>query len=303
MRTFSRWYPLLVAALLSASPASAGTTASFLKIPVGARPASLGGAYTALADDVSASFWNPACLGRAAGRQLFAADALLPADLRYDAVAYSHALPGGRGTLGASLGSLRQGAIEARGADRSSAGSFGASDLVAGISYGRSLSGGLSLGGTLKALRSELAGFEAVGWALDAGVAWRPSLSGLSLGLAARNLGPGMSYLGQSSPLPLAVAVGAGLPLGAVTVAAELSRHIAEERTAFGMGVELPLHAAFALRAGYARAGTVRGEGPALAQGAAAGFGLKLRGHQLDYAFTPAGELGQAQRLSLTLRW
>jgi len=41
----------------------AGTAAvTFLKIGVGARGASMGGAYTAMATDASATYWNPAGL-------------------------------------------------------------------------------------------------------------------------------------------------------------------------------------------------------------------------------------------------
>src|ERR1044072_2961467 len=59
---------LLVAFLGSFSPAplhaAAGTeAAAFLNIPVGAGPAALGSAYTALAEDAYAPVWNPAGLG------------------------------------------------------------------------------------------------------------------------------------------------------------------------------------------------------------------------------------------------
>ena len=35
-------------------------------------------------------------------------------------------------------------------------------------------------------------------------------------------------------------------------------------------------------------------------RGLSAGFGAELAGFKLDYAFTPYGELGNAQRLTLT---
>src|SRR5579872_802687 len=49
---------------VSPSRASSGTEgASFLDIPVGAGPAALGAAYSALATDAYAPTWNPAGLG------------------------------------------------------------------------------------------------------------------------------------------------------------------------------------------------------------------------------------------------
>lgn len=45
------------------STSKVGTTvAQFLKIGAGARPISMGGAYTALADDINSIYWNPAGL-------------------------------------------------------------------------------------------------------------------------------------------------------------------------------------------------------------------------------------------------
>jgi len=51
----------LLAAVLAATPASATKYAGeFLKIPVGARALGMGGAFTAVADDATAPWWNPA---------------------------------------------------------------------------------------------------------------------------------------------------------------------------------------------------------------------------------------------------
>ena len=43
------------------------TVAQFLKIGAGARPIALGGAYTALADDINSIYWNPAGIARIGG--------------------------------------------------------------------------------------------------------------------------------------------------------------------------------------------------------------------------------------------
>ena len=54
-----------IAVLLCLPPAAIGSVGgNFLTISPGARPASLGGAYTALADDVQGIAVNPAGLGR-----------------------------------------------------------------------------------------------------------------------------------------------------------------------------------------------------------------------------------------------
>jgi len=53
--------PLVLVCLLAASAAHATKYAGeFLKVPVGARAAGMGGAFTAVADDATAPWWNPA---------------------------------------------------------------------------------------------------------------------------------------------------------------------------------------------------------------------------------------------------
>ena len=53
---------LLLLLSLNAEAATLNSGAAFLKIGTGARPEAMGGAYTALADDVSALHYNPAGL-------------------------------------------------------------------------------------------------------------------------------------------------------------------------------------------------------------------------------------------------
>jgi len=58
--------------LLSAPAAGERYGGEFLNIPVGARAQGLGGAYGPVADDPSASYWNPAAISRQTNYQLFA---------------------------------------------------------------------------------------------------------------------------------------------------------------------------------------------------------------------------------------
>ena len=53
--------PIVLACLLAAAPVHATKYAGeFLKVPVGARAIGMGGAFTAVADDATAPWWNPA---------------------------------------------------------------------------------------------------------------------------------------------------------------------------------------------------------------------------------------------------
>src|ERR1035438_10106054 len=91
--------------------ASSGTEgASFLEIPVGARPAGLGGAYSALATDAYAPTWNPAGLGFLATPELAAMHLSYIEDTAFEYLCYVHPLGEGRG-VGASIQYFRPGTI------------------------------------------------------------------------------------------------------------------------------------------------------------------------------------------------
>src|ERR1700688_4076220 len=104
----------LLAAFFMFNPqvlASSGTEgASFLDIPVGAGPAALGSAYSAMASDAYAPAWNPGGLGLIDSNQ-FAAQHLSYLDtLHYEFASFVHPLGKGR-ALGASIQYLGTGDI------------------------------------------------------------------------------------------------------------------------------------------------------------------------------------------------
>src|SRR5205807_10389423 len=66
--------------------------AAFLNIPVGAGPAALGSAYTALATDAYAPTWNPAGLGRLSGNELAAQHLSYLESMNYEYLSLVHPL-------------------------------------------------------------------------------------------------------------------------------------------------------------------------------------------------------------------
>ncbi|MBI5242065.1 MAG: hypothetical protein HY922_00110 [Elusimicrobia bacterium] len=128
----------------------------------------------------------------------------------------------------------------------------------------------------------------------------------LALGFSMLNVCRGMRFIEQTDPLPLTMAIGASYRLsGALQLAMDVRREIADKRTALGIGTEYAVFPAFSLRMGYgsglAQAAS-RGALGALG-GLGGGFGLKMGPCRADYTFTPFGELGNVQRISLGARF
>src|ERR1019366_6857649 len=85
------------------SSEAAGMTsgATFLEIPVGARPAALGSAYSALADDAYAPVWNPGGLGFLDGTQLAGQELVYLQSITYEYGSVAIPLPKARDCGGA----------------------------------------------------------------------------------------------------------------------------------------------------------------------------------------------------------
>ena len=70
-------------------PAAGSTSAAFLKIGVGARAIGMAGAFTAVADDPYAIYWNPAGLSLLSGSQASFTHNDYFQDLKQDFMTYS----------------------------------------------------------------------------------------------------------------------------------------------------------------------------------------------------------------------
>ncbi len=306
---------LLMAPVCHPSRADAAAGASFLKLGVGARAAGLGSAYTAIADDVTALHWNPAGLSGMTKREVSAMHAELYAETRYDFIGYAH--PTSLLNMGISAVYLTQGSIDGRSVSGSKTGDFSANDLLVTLGAGKMMIGNAAVGANLKLIQSQIAGSSARGFAFDLGTSFKPVLpmvgSNIKLGLALQNIGPRMNFSNESYDLPLTAAAGLGYqPFNSLLLSVDVKRHIYESRTLLSIGTEFSPLSLISLRAGYiSGAGSrsdvlersnVQSQLSGLS-GLGMGMGFKLGWGSLDYAFTPAGELGNVQRISLSMKF
>ncbi len=207
MRRFLKISPLLIllvwsAALLGGSLTKTGTTsAQFLKIQVGARAVGMGGAYVALADDISSIYWNPAGLARLEGQGAinFVYSNWL-ADTKFNFAA-SALKAGDFGTIGVSITALTMPDMEVRNEfePEGTGEYFSAMDMALGISYARKLTDRFSMGFNAKYILEKIWHMSASTFAFDIGLLFQTSADWLVLGISVSNFGSKMRYTGKDA--------------------------------------------------------------------------------------------------------
>lgn len=308
LRNCSIWVCAL--ALCPAISHAVGSTASFLKVGVGARAGAMGGAYTAVADELTAIYWNPAGLAEIKKTEIGAMHASLYNEARYNFIGGAHALGGGVGAIG--LNYLDYLTLEGRDINRNLTGDFGASDLAFNIGYGQMIGEGLAAGANIKYIRSKIENESATGAALDLGAQYKLNSLPLDFGLALQNIGPKMKFIEARESLPFTIAFGAAYkPKESVILAADYKQRPNDADNEFGIGAEYKLNALFALRAGYntksanpnksGKSGGTKSLDNLL--GLSAGVGINIASLQVDYSFTPSGELGNTQRIYISAKF
>ncbi len=290
--------------------------AQFLKIGPGARPAGMGEAFSAVADDVHAIYYNPAGLAALKSVEVTGMHNEHFQDVDYEFAAVAVPLlrwtstrkdSNAYGVLGFSVTNLSVGRIERRGLTETDTpdSSFGANDFAYSLAYAYAFPyTGLSLGGAAKYVESDIDTVHAGAVAADLGALYRMDLMALSFGV--RHLGTEQRFSHMSDPLPTTMFAGASYRfspklMGALeaTVPRDGNPRLAaggEYRHAFNKEVR------GAVRAGYtspiSRSTTAGG-----LYGGTFGLGMGFGRFSFDFAWLPFGDLGNSFRYSLHVKF
>jgi hypothetical protein len=286
------------------------TAANFLKLGIGPRAVGMGEAQVGLADDVYATYWNPAGLAQLANPEAGFVQTQYFQDIQSEYAAYAH--PTAKlGTFAGSITYLNVGKFDSFDATGQPTGQVGANDAALAFSYARSIlknrrmDSQLSVGATGKYIQERLDTVTARAYALDTGLIYSPGkefgdiLEGVKAGLTVRNLGSSMKFDQESFNLPRSVAAGAswtGNWLGESLTVAVDGQKPTDGKATIGAGLELWTLQLLVLRGGYTSQGN-------LGDGLRLGAGLRLKTLQFDYAFASAGDLGQVHRIGVTFRF
>src|SRR5258706_9290794 len=189
------------------------TAANFLRLGIGPRAVAMGNAQVGLANDVYATYWNPAGLARLESFEAGFAQNQYVENISEQYLAFAYPHPS-LGTFAGSLTYLNVGTFPGYDAAGTSIGNVGANDMAAGLSYARTLyrdrrlGTEVSVGLTGKMIQERLDTGTARAYAAAAGILIRPGLQseglleGWKAGLTIRNIGTSFQYDTNASPLP-----------------------------------------------------------------------------------------------------
>jgi len=288
---------LLTFNCFSGGPGTTGAT--FLKLGVGSRPVAMGEAFVAVADDINALYWNPSGLSLSEGKQVIFTHTEWFQAIRYEYLAYCQ--PAFGGTIGTGITYLYITDIERRDLAGVLLGTtVPANDLAIAVSYAKTLSERLNLGGTVKIINQQLDDKSALGIAADLGLQYKLNKEGLVMGLALQNMGYEAPFITEVNPLPMNLKAGITNKFAdsKLTLSSDLNYSILDSIWAVGAGIEYWVHPVFAIRAGYKYNSAINNTLGALA-GLTCGAGFKIGILGIDYALVPYGDLGYTHRVTV----
>lgn len=173
--------------IVSGKASSGGQPGSFLHLGQSARALGMGNCFTAISDDITAMYYNPAGLTQLLKYELNTFYCPLWEDTNYNFIGYGHPLEKW-GTFGIGLINLTSGEFEKRETLESDPGTFSVNDRAILLSYGYNLSTRLSVGTTIKNVKKTVDTFSGSGFGVDAGVLYRFLGNKLSVGANFQNL-------------------------------------------------------------------------------------------------------------------
>lgn len=282
---------------------SGGTTgAPFLRVGASPRAAAMGEAFTAVSDNATAVFWNPAGLAAVKWREVYASHQSWIENIRLSHAAYAQPV-GENWAVAGGVAHASSGDLLGKDEFDRDTENFEATDLAVTLAGARRF-GAVHAGAGAKFLRQTIGDESGAGAALDLGVQYRSPAGGQTFTWAAAlkeaggKMGPG-----TKADLPTAVHLGVSdrLLKETVLLSAEAAAPFQGDWTA-GLGAEVLVGGMVFLRGGY-RIGLADVTG---FDAVTAGLGILYSSKQdyvIDYSFAGQGSLGAAHRFSLTLKF
>lgn len=300
---------------------------AFTKLWIGARAAGMAGAYSALATDVTALYWNPAGIATLPGINVGADYTSWFAGVTENFIAavipVSEHYRAGFALTMVDYGNISKATIQ----QDANAGTYNANDLSFSATIAGALTDRFSFGATAKYLRSSILDMSADGLAFDAGSLYLTDFYHMTISMDLSNLGADRNFSGNSLdfvannpninayrdslagtlntgnyPLPLIFRIGLATDVlqGKVenqklNMDFDFSTH-SDGPEQYNLGAEYIWNDMAAFRAGYAF------NEDQLGLGVGAGFHYKTENFSgiIDYAYNTTRTLGGINRISIS---
>ena len=174
-----------------------GTTAAkFLSIGVGSKATGMGGAFTSIADDATAMYWNPAGLGFYNTKEVYFNHSNWIADISFDYFGFTVPI-NTKSVLGFNITSVTMDDMEVtRYGNEETGETFKASDYAFGSTYSINLTDRFSVGFNGKYIQQTISNSHARGFALDIGTLFMTPF-GFKLGTSISNFGQKLKMTGD----------------------------------------------------------------------------------------------------------
>lgn len=295
----------------------------FLKIGVGGRGVALGESFTAMANDASALYWNPAGMTQFPDNQVYVSHTNYVVDIRHQFLGLVyHLTPNDH--LGASVTSLHMDEMEITTETQPSGTGryFKFGDLALGLSYARRMTDQFSFGLTAKYVEETLDVLKMGGLLVDIGTYYWTGIGSMRFAVVVTNFGSNMEPKGevtllsgekrtafQSFSPPTLFKIGFAMEPWQtdehrVTTSVQLN-HPNDNVENIRAGVEYEWNKMLALRAGFKRTIGEQLLGTDDTGEEDLSFGVGVRAPVgftdviVDYAFTNFNRLGGIHRFSL----
>ncbi len=176
-----------------------GTTAAkFLNIGVGPRANAMGGAFSSIANDATAMYWNPAGIASVNEFQGVITYTKMFVDINLNY--FGIVLPAGEaGSFGFNVTALNIGEMDVTTTDypEGTGEKFDAGSYAFGITYARNITESFSVGMNVKYIREDIFNSSAEGFAFDIGTIFITPFYGIKFASSITNYGPKMQILGD----------------------------------------------------------------------------------------------------------
>lgn len=291
------------------------STAQFLKIGVGGRASALGDAFVAIANDVSALYWNPAGLSQFSENQVMFSHNEWLIDINHDFIGAVYHLDSDNSVgIGLTSLSMDKMKVTTEFAPFGTGEYFSFSDVAIALTYARKMTEQFSIGGTVRYIEETLDKLKMRGLLIDLGTFYWTGLGSTRFAVTVSNFGNDMAPDGevlligqrsksnwQSFSPPTMFRIGFALDpyedeINKVTTSIQLN-HPNDNSENFVIGAEYAYDNLFFLRGGY----KFNVDEQNFSFGSGVSLPLSIAVVTVDYAFSNFTKLGSVHRFSLIL--